>query len=696
MKRKIRIAKTNPNFSLTDDSRPLFYNTKYATKNNKDVAETTKYIKDKWVEETFDVENDIKSFNQPTRLTGSVRLAVDDNTINKFMNVRYIMLNNYKDDDTLMNTEFYFVEGNVMSNSKTVTLTLRLDTVTTYFDKLTFGKSAKIERRHFDRWKVDGDKLIANNDENSGLWNDENDINNNTFVNVKNEPINVLDSKNYDQYVNRTKFYSVALMRTRVYGGIDYESYSYLGSNDNVPFNVGIWLLNMKTKVYDADGQTVDINGSFPIEYQLNKHYSSYIERIFASPLPFIPPEYLTVQSGGYEVNAMNADSSTHGQAGRDKVRVYKLTETDTKTEWVIRPNDISSNSMKHLDSYIDEVSRGFKPIRYEKSIETKSLLKNEIDISTLTDVYDYQREIKLQSTKHKRLKIKSVNGQYTYLINEFLLGDSNIKITIELSVSMEGIFQFVKITENDYYDKANKNNEKTLVISYKDQVPNASTPYNDFMSTQGNQYKTAISNNRIKGAVGGVGGILGGMLGFATGNIGAGLGSALAGGNAVMNGALKERQFNAQVKDLQNMGSTTEVTDTSLIKDLALVGNSDYGDSKLGIVVEEHPVIQQKEISNLYNKLGYSANLTEKVSGYDWFDKRSRFTFIQAPLISDAVDKVDIGEEIINDINDVFARGVRLWSVDELGKVEINNYEKENWEHAIRTKIDEVKVPRK
>lgn len=685
MIRKIRIAKNNPNFSLNDDSRVLFYDKEYATKNNKSVSETIEITKNAWIGDTFDVEIEIKSFNQPSsRLNAEVKVAVNDNTIEKYMNVRYLMLNNYKNTGELINSEFYFVNKNRIANANVVSLSLRLDSVTTYFDKLSFGKSTKIERRHFDRWKIEGDKIVANNDEDSGIWNDESDIQNNTFINKKNLPINVFSK--YDETIVKDRFYSVALMKVRSYSNnvAEIDFLSYLDIKNRIPFNIGIWPINLKFNRLNADGSTYSKVPGIT-EYQLNKHYSAYIERIFSSPLPFVPKKFFNDDNEIKSVlwnQQMGVEGATH-------VDVIPLSGTDTNTEHIIFPADVSSNSINAA------VHTQHDNVEYEKDIDIKELLNNEISIANLTEDYDYEREIKLQTTKHKRILIKSVNGQKTQVINEFLLNDRNIKIKIGIAVSMEGVFQIVKIVDNPYYDEFNKSNNKTLIISYKDQVPNASTPYNDFMATQGNQYKTAISNNRIKSATSAVGGILGGVVGGLTGNFIGGAASIMGAGNSVLSGYLKERQFQAQAKDLTNMGSTTEVTDTSLIKDVALVDGSFYGDTKLAITVEEHPTIHKVEISNLYNKIGYSANLTEKVEDYAWFSKRSRFTFIQAPLISDSVEKVNIGEEIIEDINSVFNNGVRLWNVNAQGKVDINNYGKENWEHAIKTKIDEVKVPR-
>lgn len=696
MIRKIRIAKNNPNFSLNDDSRVLFYDKEYATKNNKSVSETIEITKNAWIADTFDVEIEIKSFNQPnSRLNAEVKVAVNDDTIEKYMNVRYLMLNNYKSTGELINSEFYFVNKNRIANANVVSLSLRLDSVTTYFDKLSFGKSTKIERRHFDRWKINGGKIIANNDEDSGIWNDESDIQNNTFVYKKNYPINVFNDQVYNglsSFIKKEKFYPIGLVKVRAYNeyGIDAaDAESKLQGNSDTSFNLTVIPFDLgRVNFYSGlDGSKIANPEGVELK-RFNAVNSAYIERIFAAPLPFVPQQFID-QYGN--VRAMNNDPSGGADINVD-YNTYAQAVVDNAgapADIALKPSSITSNS------YITPYNGKVVKVGYLKEIETSNIINNSIAIANLNDDYDYTREIKLETTKHKRLTLKSINGQKIPLINEFLLSDDKIKIDIKLSVSMEGVFQYVKIKDNPYYDNANKSNSNTLVVSYKDQIPNASNIYNNFMATQGNQYKTALSNNRVKSVVGTAMGALGGIVGGVTGNFLGGGASLVSGGNSALNGYLKERQYKAQVKDLSNMGTTTEVNDVSIIKDVALVEESLFGDSKLTVSVEEHPTIHKVEISNLYNKIGYSANLTEKVEDYAWFSKRSRFTFIQAPLISDSVEKVNIGEEIIEDINSVFNNGVRLWNVNAQGKVDINNYGKENWEHAIKAKIDEIKVPR-
>lgn len=695
MEKFIWTAKKNPNFTLKDGNRPLFFNKvfhdkKVASDNTWTVKQTIETLKNAWIKKTFGEDEDkkvLKNFDKPTRLNGTVKVYTKEDEWEKWLNVSYVMI---KEGE---NTYFYFVTSARVDNNSTVEFRMIMDTHTTYFDKLSFGKDAKIERRHFDRWTIEGDHIVANNAEDSGIWNDENEVQNGTFIKKQVVPVNVLTQlrnllknpaggwKNEDEL--NGAFWPLFWMAVRDYGGNTKTIPTPLKFFDNALGTVSTTPLAKMPSTFSSILMTrptlgvIDfstnkeegLSDDMILETDINDHYSAYIIKAFTAPLPFINIKGF-VQMGKRTLMGYIDEQYT-------PQKIWDPVASVVRVQPIF---DLYGTTVKKDGTYAKNV--------YNFETELITLLKNKLPLNTLSNEFKIDNEVKLETTKHKQIKIRSINGQFVTLVNEFLFKDEKLKFDISQALNFEGVYQFIDIKDNSFYSIYNKDKTKTLVISYKDQLPNASSKYADFMATQGNSYKTALANNRLQMGMGIAGSLVGGAVSMVKGNpLGAGM-AVFGAGNAIAGGIAKERALEAQVKDLQNLGTTTEIDDISIIKDIEFAET--YGDSKLAITVEEHPQVQKEAIASYYNKYGYSANKVEHIEDYTYFDKRSLFTFIQSPIISNAINKEAIGTEVIDDIDNLYAGGVRLWAVqDEEGNLDINNYEKENWEHEVKKHVN-------
>lgn len=684
----VKLADKHPGFTLKDTNRIQFVDTSGIF--------TPTEIKKVWRDGLFTTITGSGGYSEVSTLEG--RINVDYTDLEKIKTTAYLLM-------TINNFDrYYFVTKVTIKNDKVATLSLKLDTITTYLDTVQFSGNAKVHRRHYDRWKIDAAKSItANFDQDSGIWNDDYSINNQSFIKDKVISVNAISGDEIDshpyifKYKNGRKYFAYAFLSVKDgnNGSAIYYDYDYQTPTSAVALNTaplgqvilpisnGDWGSHDEIREgnkarsiqVDQDGKITILASqelSFITLEQLNRIGSAYVKSIVYSPIP------------------LNRKFDTLVAGEKNHYSFLGFTETDDRIV-------INGQPLTYLTESMDGSSRGLAsklnagdPFKFENwdntrvsTILSQTLGDNVLTLATLTEDRDYKRETKLLSSQHRKLELMSSNGQRTALINEFIFGED--KLDLQVKVAIDNNQSLITTTLNTpLYLKYNIDNSKTFQVSYKGQIPNASTPYNNFVATSFNSYKTALANNRIHGAMGIANGVLGTVAAGVVRDPIKGAKALFGIGSAVAETKMKEHALRAKVKDLHNLGSSTEVNDISFIKDFQTTKTSSFGDLGMAISVSSHPITNQMEISDHYNKLGYVSDRIERFTGYANLAKRALFSHWEVSKISQAMVKTNLPVEVLEEIDDMFNTGLTLWSHNTV----INNFDKENWEIDIYKEI--------
>lgn len=658
IKQRCKIATHNVNFTFDDNERPLFI--------DNDANRPVSQIKHNWRD---------KVFTGPFINCGYNELSTLDAVINiEYTNLKNVRNTNYVYVEVHGEDKYYFVSKVTIKNERVASLTLRLDTVTTYLDTIKFTNDLLVKRRHFDRYVKKDGRWIVNNSEESGIWNVERDIPTQSVLPKGVVPINVINPlKNDFNY-----FWPVSLMAIHDYkAGITPDEFtSYL--DDVNRLYIGIWPSGFSI---GYENGLLPVRDLTSIDY-INKNLSPYIVKVYGSPLPLWPRKYLKTHSDG-RLFTHTFDSSTYIGNGNSEPGWFEFNINNA----TYKPYIFTTNGIRQpRTDFPHEITPYEYP--YKGTFNVDTMPKTYDTISSSTKIVDP----KVYTSQHVKHLLSSVNGQQTTLVNEYLFNQQVYELSIKLLVTTEGIIQTVNIVNNKYYDLHNQDNSKTFTVSYKDQFPNASKPYAEFMVTNSNQYKTAQANtrrNQTWGAIGGaVNAIAGGAAGFASGGpVGAAMGAiggAFSGGSAIIQGKNRLNELTAQVQDIKNIGETTELDDISIIKDKGYLQTSNFGDSKLAISSYMPSELQMKRIDSYYKKYGYECENLEPVNDYTFFNKRVKYSYFETASFKTCVDKSSVPVEVVDDLERIFGEGIRLWNVKLDGSVNMSDYHSENWEIPI------------
>lgn len=153
MKIKVKMATTNPNFTLEDSNRVSFFNKKvHEDKKAANAAwtetDTVKLLKDAWTDKHFTEDFTGAKLIESGILSASLVMVKDPDKLHEeYRNVSYI----YTENDG--EKKYYFVTSMRFPNRDIVEYELYLDSITTYLDSNSFGGFTKIDRKHYDRYK---------------------------------------------------------------------------------------------------------------------------------------------------------------------------------------------------------------------------------------------------------------------------------------------------------------------------------------------------------------------------------------------------------------------------------------------------------------------------------------------------------------------------------------------------------------
>lgn len=806
MKIQVKLASKNPNFTLQDKNRPMFYNHKYANDNpTKTKIEVIKELKQGWHDQHFANDYDYAKFIESSVLSGSLTLVKDkDRTYEEYRNVNYI----YVEVDG--EKKYYFVNTMYFTPNDLVEYELYLDSITTYLDRLEYNGQTKVERTHWDRlidksgdvafkeandkadtllpitindfitaphtagYAIDFPKLTAQGiDMNSPDYNGNFYIDTADAVNGDNRyilvittthgrksgiPINQFNivgglfdngkSEKTDRFVDFTTAVKNEVeftMKIRPDGHgvevlvkMDASSDYYTGGSANIEgiaylglrsISSGLagqiltYKLDNDSPVWNEDGTVnvktkinVGMNPAFHETAKLGDQRDAYNEyrKLFNLGSEDYPKyAYLLKQpdsefslpeptwdsnigySGGSLVSFLiplhnNGGVFTwQGHEFGQKNYLFNLENLgDAKSngiiltdyplewfkDWFVKFKDTHSAVP---DKWYVKTRRTFRDTMSILKFENPMFMAVDINKVKLDDDRNIELEPKLKSNEYLKLTLYGPTDEDKDLVNyKLATWMPQMKLGVGV-IATETKTMNVYNLQNTYLPEIGdqiKDKEKLFMTTNFEQLASLSDPYKNYMNSHMSSYQTGISNNdtnRIFGLV--KSGMTANPFGIAS---------------TLITAANKEKVYKAQVEDLKRQGQKPLGNGASLARDIVVQKDLDlkYG---LGLMKYELPSTMKKTVYDHFTRYGYVVDRLMVFNGYEDFARRYRFTHWEIANFSNAIDKTNISNEILQDINSAFDDGITLWSVrNEKGDTEINDYSKENWENFIAERL--------
>lgn len=646
---KIRTIKENVPFLLNDENRPAFYNKLDHTSNHPGltVEGYIKLSKNNFLNEYF---NDPVSgeFNELNTLTATINISYDDLERYKKVNYVAIEVNSF--------IRFYFVVGVSVRSDKVMTLTLRLDTITTYLDKASYGGYTKVKRRHEDRFKIENNKLVINNSANSLLWNNDPTIDISNFKKTSIDTGAVIEAPYVNDGIGENTIdgkYLYALLKPNNHN----EKLLRVTNGDNysIPyFIVPIFKSDLGTaEVIDNpfdrtiyQQQTIKLTKFNTLTHLMK---AATLESIIALDVPFINrTDALGAYNGSLHDIVFSQDGEWWGW-GFDGITDAKLT---------YRP--------------IVYVSSHGTTSDYQYDISLSKLIDIDINTLNVNDKSKVGLEPRLLAPQHMETSLVFSNGDKKQF--DPLTFKTVEKFSFKQGMSGNGITTLLTFVNNEFREGP----EKLIATFAQAQHPSLSSNYANFLNSSSSSYQAAKVNAEATLASNIVGsiatfGIMGGVKG-AMSAVSSGVSGGVQYGNTI-------RSLNAQVEDIKRKPDLVKNDSANFIKDLEV--KKMYAgllNKPFTIEYKELTLNNKEQLHNHYNLMGYVADKFEKIEDYKSLITRHRFNFIQAIAFSNSIKNKNLPVEVLNDIDRQFFSGVRLWSDFK----NINDYDKENWENSV------------
>lgn len=702
-----QLAKYSPNFTYTDGNRVIFWDWLKYYKHIK-AGDTPAEARTKTIAEcraTFDSnifdDSPIKpsKFFEFSTLTAKLQLSIDN--LENAKSVRYckIVIQGF--------TRYYFVTSVTIKRNTVAEYALRLDSFTTYFDKLNFRGEAYVKRTHRDRYikNAKGD-FILNLNPNSDVWNDDDSIN----VNDK------IYKGSYD--IDRTEF--------------DKKAY---GDLDNL--NKSVWKFSVNNTTGTPD--TAYIYALFTTnlnEYKPENDKWIHIETTDYEDLnrgPVIPYTILTVANGIGANNSALPDmpdlDPRHPRPGKGVIfqeysnvireqsplllgiyvsriplksyaeieeigrfgQVYKGTDTDDddryqKEAFGIEPTQIGDSFRLSFDIGLPKIN-----------------LANSVSWSEDLEPAIYKSEYFDLQLRHTTGSMKSLPLMYMKL-------DEIINIDCQAILEPSGVTEYYRV---EFDTKFGESGANIFASKTYGQVPSLSNPYKDFMIRNMTQLQTGLTVAAINGgaAVGAVGAYTSGGFhsaiknglrkdpnvmfddfdeDFAIGEAGAGLGGLLGPAGMLTGAAIgagagilsKSLQIHAQKQDLKRSPDTVIPGDGSLAQSILNSGYAFKTTAGISVVAHELAPYAKKIVARHFHKFGYVISRYMYFGNMDDFTTRENNTYWKINEFSNTIDKRGIPEEVISDLDTLFRHGMMIWTTSAIN--DINYFEVSNREKAI------------
>lgn len=654
----------NVNFTYEDGNRIMFFN-EYDWKTNYSQLSKDEYITQavsKWEYKHFkDDKTKIISYIENNALQSTITIPLKDTD-----NLESFRVMNYMKVKIQNSIKYFFIDNVVFPNNDSVVFYITLDSITTYLHlaEFTTNNLVKIDRRHENRYvfsTVDNRKVNYNFAINSIIWNIDNSIvvenkildNFNGSILDKSEIINRITS--YNGYFNfgtgAKPLYVYALVKTRTpeagnTSNTPKTQYQGRGeSNDLANINTGFGIrqhiiplskFSISTVDGTDNGNTLKLDGldGNHIQSDLFVEFAE-LNTLFTSTVP------LAIEQEQFRTDLKVSDifANTKGNLGAQKIITLDV--------------DNFMNSYKYDVNFNNPLKPFIKP--------------------NINSVWRYNEEPKLFSEEHYEMYFKSITQQqFKYrqkLAQQDSIETNNNKINLKLEIAllptqMKEIWNINSYNSSYTYDASN-----VFIVDKFESLPSLSSPYLNFINSHLASFKNGVMVNQLKATSGVLAGAGLGIAGGATGNF-ALAGAGVAGASsALMSGILAQKGFDAQITDLKNTPSTVKGTSFDLANDFIQRKYMDL-ENDMGLYVYTPALEQKKNIGLHYHKYGYNSN--EKLN-IDYFklQTRNNFNYWQIPMFSNALKKVNIPTQALNEINEHFREGMTLWNAEW----EINNY---------------------
>lgn len=260
---------------------------------------------------------------------------------------------------------------------------------------------------------------------------------------------------------------------------------------------------------------------------------------------------------------------------------------------------------------------------------------------------------------------LTDLKGNYQEIKNEYI-NSQKIFITTKgsIGVSNKVCYQIDNYNQLDTIDNAFETAQATGIINNN---PNDVPIITDLLSAylQGNRNQIDNQKNSIvfNGMMNAVSGVTGAVGQAATGNISGALNTAAGGIQGTGNTLFQLQAIQAKQKDINNMPPQLS----------KMGGNTafDFGNGIRGLYIIKKQIKPQyrQQLETYFKMYGYKVNELKVPN----FKQRKEYNFIQ-------MASVNVWGEIphndLNQIKEIFKKGVTIWHTDEVGNYDLPNYE--------------------
>lgn len=597
-------------------------------------------------------------------------------------------------------------------DNKLITITAKLDSLTTFWLKIKFktNASALVDRLHAYRWlekeailKDNKYYLSPNFNEDSFLWQSDSQlaIDNKIKEEIISLENNISDETNleYNPFIKGQFIYFI--MKYNDKESETTVNYKPFGNNQNatainpMPF----WIIPIRNPHLDS----MTPNDEFKRIYKILLA-SPYLHSIEYSIIPW-----------GLMVRQLDPNNPNYDLQDNQIVLLKDwkaIYEEDLPTiDGITNSTDIYALRADTINNWIN----------YGGGQEFKDILLNKDKINKLgylknKNNFDILNEPKLFMFPFFELNFIRAKRKILSIMNERLLS---------LSKFEEDINFFIKLIFTPYqistYHIVNNGLYNTSLIDYKYSINTAnantlvslSSSFQTFLVSYLSNFYTGLYSakfNRVTGDIASVattvgataGGALAGAgygasIGEAGGPIGA-AGGAVIGAllglligtvsstSTIQNNNIKVQQEKNKLTDLARQpDSINSNADFDTYTDIQILQKQNTDNSYFisSIRIKSLPDYNKLQVALWFHKFGYPINKNLVIDNWDKLLIRESWNYIQIEQFSDVIDlqSIDIPWQAVEEIVELFNKGVRIWLYQNNFNTIVNNYNLPNWE---------------
>lgn len=658
---KIRIATKNVQHTPESVDKPFFYSRKYRKANKLSIADTTIQLWTKYINYHF-----AKAVTVEGSLLRTTDFMKRDIIINLNNNLDNLDVNYIEITDLNGEVTYWHIDEIQWVTTESVRLALVMDAWVSYFLKLSFkGNLVTPKRLTGKRFKLDTatpvNLLPSVTDINSQLWigeqHDRNDkiVYDTVYPNRDNTTgvypfkrnadsvgytAHVLGSQNLYMYAFFTyKDEATSSLQT------NYDTYDVGKNVLPEPLFVVPVLSDADNAILNPDSTTKTSNAYKDII----KFGGTYLQTIIISPF-----------------NLMNATKPV------DKIGIAADKQPEPLGwDW---NTIVTSNEYNNLRKEI--FSRTSAPLEKFWTYD-----KWYIENFTETDKWDMYKEPKMLMSDYCEFVLR-VNGEAKLKFGAQHLDDSG-KLTFSYCVipSFKGVNMVMRLASTNPNLNLENISDFQTTVQADYEVGSTTNSYTQFLTNHKSVYNNSIAQGRFN-------------LGMSIATAGAGvlnfknwlhpIQSGENAANSIGNATYALKGIEAQTDDLKRQAQT--LNSGTIIDDAQIFSNNFLNGDFFTLSKEFLPKAQMEAYAWYYHKFGYKNNRPMVLSTWDDLAIRSIFNYIEIDnLEEEGMNLEGFGlPEVTEEIDRLFAKGLRLFTVDENGQVDIGNYTNANYDNEV------------